>query len=138
MPDPFLERLSRFTPDAGRLDRDALLFAAGRSSARPNCRWVAIASVLASTQVLSLAVLWPRANSNRPTDGSAVAVATLPAPSAANEPSASEAVADSALWRARWGLLEPDSEYRPAAGVTFIETEPPLRASRPIRRSLLN
>ena len=36
MSEPILERLSRFTPDAGRLDRDALLFAAGRESARPN------------------------------------------------------------------------------------------------------
>ena len=32
MSESFLERLSRFTPDAGRLERDALLFAAGRRS----------------------------------------------------------------------------------------------------------
>ena len=40
MSEPILERLNRFTPDAGGLDRDALLFAAGRESAaaRP-VRW---------------------------------------------------------------------------------------------------
>ena len=40
MSEPILERLSRFTPDAGGLDRDALLFAAGRESARPNRGWM--------------------------------------------------------------------------------------------------
>ena len=47
MSEPILERLSRFTPDAGRLDRDALLFAAGRSSARPNRGWKTLATLLA-------------------------------------------------------------------------------------------
>ena len=60
MSEPFLERLSRFTPDAGGLDRDALLFAAGRGSARPNRGWMTLATLLASTQALSLVLLWPR------------------------------------------------------------------------------
>ena len=60
MSEPSLERLSRFTPDAGGLDRDALLFAAGRSSARPNRGWMALASLLTGTQALSLVLLWPR------------------------------------------------------------------------------
>ena len=59
MSEPFLERLSRFTPDAGGLDRDALLFAAGRGSARPNRGWMTLAALLASTQALSLVLLWP-------------------------------------------------------------------------------
>ena len=59
MSEAFLERLSRFTPDAGGLDRDALLFAAGRSSARPNRGWMTLASLLAGTQTLSLVLLWP-------------------------------------------------------------------------------
>jgi hypothetical protein len=45
--EPVVERLSRFTPDAGGLDRDSLLFAAGRASARPNRPWVALAAGLA-------------------------------------------------------------------------------------------
>ena len=51
--------LSRFTPDAGRLDRDALLFAAGHSSACPNRSWIALASLLGGTQALTLVLLWP-------------------------------------------------------------------------------
>ena len=34
MSEPFAERLSRFTPDGGGLDRDALLFAARTRSVR--------------------------------------------------------------------------------------------------------
>ena len=49
MSEEFLERLSRFKPDAGGLDRDALLFATGRASARPNRGWVALAALLAAT-----------------------------------------------------------------------------------------
>ena len=47
MSEPFLERLSKFTADAGGLNRDALLFAAGRSSARPNRVWKVLATMLA-------------------------------------------------------------------------------------------
>ena len=60
MSEPFLERLSRFTPDAGGLNRDELLYAAGRDSARPNRGWKALASALAATQALSLVLLLPQ------------------------------------------------------------------------------
>ena len=60
MSEPLAERLSRFTPDAGKLDRDALLFAAGRASARPGRRWMALAGALAASQLLTLLFLWPR------------------------------------------------------------------------------
>ena len=59
MSEPLAERLSRFTPDAGALDRDALLFAAGRASARPGRRWKALAGALAASQLLTLLALWP-------------------------------------------------------------------------------
>jgi hypothetical protein len=60
MSEELTERLSRFTPDRGGLDRDALLIGAGRASARPNRRWVALAGMLAASQVLTLVLLWPR------------------------------------------------------------------------------
>ncbi len=60
MSEPLAERLSRFTPDAGKLDRDALLFAAGRASARPGRRWMALTGALAASQLLTLLFLWPR------------------------------------------------------------------------------
>jgi hypothetical protein len=58
MSESFLERLSRFTPASG-LDRDALLFSAGRASARPSRPWMALAGVLTATQLMSLVLLWP-------------------------------------------------------------------------------
>ena len=41
------------------LDRDALLFAAGHSSVRPNRVWTTLATLLATTQALSLVAFWP-------------------------------------------------------------------------------
>src|SRR5262249_15743859 len=63
MSRPIAELLSRFTPDGAGLDRDARLFAAGRASARPNRRWIVLATCLAVSQVFTLVVLWPRAAS---------------------------------------------------------------------------
>src|SRR5437870_974192 len=61
MSESLPERLSRFTPDAAGLDRDGLLFAAGRASARPNRRWLAMCGALAACQALTLGVwCWPR------------------------------------------------------------------------------
>src|SRR5438105_6699370 len=60
MPEDLAERLSRFSPDGSGLDRDALLFAAGRASVRPPRRWAAVAGALAACQVVTLALLWPR------------------------------------------------------------------------------
>jgi len=137
MSEPFLERLSRFTPDAGRLDRDALLFAAGRSSARPNRGWMTLASVLAGTQVLSLVLLWPHERPIPPAARLTVAVAKGPEPRA-SELQAPELPAASGLWSARHSLLEPRFEYRPSDDVTCIDSSPSLRASRPIPPSLLN
>jgi hypothetical protein len=59
MSDPLADRLSRLTPDAANLDRDGLLFAAGRASARPNRIWKVLAAILALSQMTQLAVLWP-------------------------------------------------------------------------------
>ena len=51
MSEEFLERLSRFTPDAGGLNRDALLFAAGqRPPARTGVGSTSL--LLAGTQVV--------------------------------------------------------------------------------------
>src|SRR5258707_1230647 len=61
MSESFTERLSQFTPDGTGLDRDGLLFAAGKASARPNWRWRVLCSALAASQLLTLGMLcWPR------------------------------------------------------------------------------
>ncbi len=59
--DPLVKRLRGFSPDHAALDRDALLFAAGRAAARPSRRWQALAGALAACQLISLTLLWPRA-----------------------------------------------------------------------------
>ena len=133
MPEPFLERLSRFTPDAGSVDRDALLFATGRASARPNRGWIALAAALASTQALSLVLLWP--HSTLPAGaGSPVQIAN--APPVAPAPQASAALEGTGPILARRSL-ESELEDRPETG-TFIQSEPPLRAFGLPPASILN
>ena len=136
MSEPFLERLSRFTPDPGRLERDALLFAAGRGSVRTNRAWIGVAAMLACTQALSLLLLWPHP-APLPA-GLPGPVATVPAAPAALEPLASEALASPGVWSARHNLLEMEIEDRPAGAVTFVDSGPPLRAFAPLPPSLLN
>ncbi len=137
MSEARLERLSRFTPDAGGLDRDALLFAAGRNSVRPNRGWVAAASLLAATQAMSLALLWPRPSP--PTSSATMSIATSLVPGRALEHPGSEAFPSPPdQLSARQSLLESDLEIRPAADVNFIDQGPPLRAVAPLPTSLLN
>jgi hypothetical protein len=132
MSEPSFDRLSRFTPDAGRLDRDALLYAAGCASARPNRAWIALAAVLALSQALTLVLLWPRPTSP---------VAHVPPPAAQPPaPPTSDSPESPGLWSVRHGLLETETDYRPASGDsgTFVESGPPLRAYGPPPPSLLN
>jgi hypothetical protein len=126
MSEPFLERLSRFTPDPGGLNRDALLFAAGRESTRPNRGWKTLAAVLAGTQVLTLVLLRPRPAPS--VTGLTVAVASSPAPTAALEPQPTEATPSRGVWTARLSLLDPVTKDRAADDVTLIDSGPPLRA----------
>jgi hypothetical protein len=136
MSGAFLQRLSRFTPDAGKLDRDALLFEAGRTSARPNRGWMTVASLLAVTQALSLVVLWPHPTS--PHSRLSVTVATVPVPRAGFESPTSEAFVNPGLWSPRHRLLESEAEDHSAGDVTLIDSGPPLRAFGPPPAPLLN
>jgi hypothetical protein len=138
MSEPILERMSRFTPDAGRLDRDALLFAAGRGSARPNRGWMTLAALLASTQVLSLVLLWPGASLPDGRPGVAVAVAPLPSPPPTLEARAPEDLASPGAWSARQRLLKPTAGDLPDDTLTLIDSGPPLRVLGPLPASLLN
>jgi hypothetical protein len=128
MSEDLTERLSRFTPDGGALDRDAVLFAAGRASARPNRRWVALAGALAASQLLTLVLLWPRpvAPGVAPVaDSTPPAVAQAPPDDPAPQP-ADGSLASWVLWQQDAGAqtdlppLRPVADLRPDA--------PPLRA----------
>lgn len=55
MSEDVMGKLGSFTPAA--VDRDALLFAAGRASAKPSARWKWIAAAIAVSQCLTLG-LW--------------------------------------------------------------------------------
>jgi hypothetical protein len=130
MSEPSVERLSRFTPDPGGLDRDALLFAAGRASARPNRALVALAGVLAVTQALTLALLlWPHPTPP-PGPPSAPRPTVMPVPDSPESPG---------LWSVHHDLTESEFEKEPAPyGGSLIESGPPLRAFGPTPSSILN
>jgi len=109
--------LSRFTPSPVGLDRDAVLFAAGRASARPGRKWPTLAALLALSQALTLALLVTG------TQTAPVPLA-LPAP---NEPG--ESVSPMPVVRRDWrsALEEPHgSEF-----VTddLVPDAPPLHAA---------
>jgi hypothetical protein len=136
MSEPFIEHLSRFTPDAGRLNRDELLFLAGRRSARPDRRWMSSALLLGATQTLTLVLLWPNPRPN--SSGLTVTRVVAPEPPAALEQPALESSATDRLWSARRGLSGSEPENGAAGELTLIDSEPPLRAFAPLPRSLLN
>jgi hypothetical protein len=138
MSEPFLERLSRFTPDAGGLDRDRLLFAAGHASARPNRAWIALAAVLAATQVLTLALWWSRPEP--PVAQAPAPSAPVPAPPVSVEPASSDSSEDPGLWSAYHSLRVPeiaDRPERPYPG-RFVESATPLKAGATLLPANLN
>ena len=55
-----IAQLAKFTPSAGMLDRDAMLFAAGKASVRSSRLWPMLAGVLAMSQVATILLLWPK------------------------------------------------------------------------------
>ena len=139
MSEPFLERLSRFTPHAGGLDRDALLFAAGRGSARPNRGWITSTVLLTSTQILSLLLLLPRPTRPEARLSVAEVVAPVSVPPAKHEPSTSETSARSGVWSIRHRLQESLTDNRPDDDpITLIDSGPPLKVFGPTPPSLLN
>lgn len=54
MSDPMTDKLRRLTPDAGRLDRDELLFRAGRASVPRGRFWMLLSLTLAASQAVTL------------------------------------------------------------------------------------
>jgi hypothetical protein len=126
----FPEPLSRFTPDAGGLDRDALLFAAGRASARANRPWIMAAAALAITQALTLVLLWPRP---------APPLVPVPAPPPQETP-APELSDSPGLWSVHHGLVDGELDERPTppASGRLMDSGPPLRAFAPLPASILN
>lgn len=124
MSEPIIERLSQFTPAAGNLDRDALLFAAGRASARPNRRWQALSALLAGMQVLTLAFLLPRLA----TPSVNHSVATAPASAPSNVVMEQAFPKASAIWSVHHGLDDIPMLERISDSLVLVDSEPHLRA----------
>ena len=55
--DPLLQKLARFTPASTNIDRDAMLFAAGRAAGSTNRGWKLLAAGLAMSQA-GMLVVW--------------------------------------------------------------------------------
>jgi hypothetical protein len=126
MSEPLAERLSRFTPDASGLNRDALLFAAGRASVRPSRHWQALAGVLAASQLLTLVCLWPRAPL-APSHETPFVASEAMLPSPKSEPAPKP---DPSEWRTlRQQMQDTDLEYlTPPSDEPMVPQELPLRA----------
>jgi hypothetical protein len=135
MSEPLAERLSAFTPDASALNRDALLFAAGRASARPSRRWQILAAVLAASQVITLVCLWP------PTPPSAALVAPNPRTETPSndDPLDLPPPPNSEEGTIPAGLLSGEIDRsHPLTAKEMIPPEPPLHAFGTALNTILN
>lgn len=101
-PDDVKRKLGRFTPVGPALDRDDLLFAAGRASVRSPRRWKWAAGLLAVSQAATLGLLvvtWRSAGTS----------AGVPTPPARYEPETPpEPPSDSYLVLTRASDYDPD------------------------------
>jgi len=130
--DPLIRQLSKLTPDGAALDRDALLFAAGKASARPNRRWMALAGTLAASQMVVLGLfLLPHAREVMP-------ASVLPQMVAANADESKAALDPSSYLAMRARLLDDDGSLPPLEPVAASPDEPPLRAFGPLSPELFN
>ena len=119
-----VERLRKFTPAAGRLDRDEVLFRAGRASARTPRGWKVSCGVLAVSQAATLGLWWgTRPTPPVPPMPPAVVVPdAVPAPLPA--PSGPAPVVEPSSYLALSRSWNPDAPPPPA---------PPSGPSRPER-----
>lgn len=135
MSEAFIERLNRFTPDAGGLDRDTLLFEAGRASARPNGAWMGLSAVLASTQLLALVFLWPQSNPTLQTIHHVAAPSVLPQ---ASDTVLESPPLNSGIWSVRHQADDIDLHSQLASVGVPAASEPILRAFGPLPSLVVN
>jgi hypothetical protein len=128
------ERLSRFTPDPGGLDRDALLFAAGRASARPARPWTLLTAALAVSQALTLVLLWPRPQPQLAAPAPAARPERAPSPPVESDEGGTQ------LGALRRDLLRSDGEELPPTRAfdSLLDTGPPWTAFGDPTRAIQN
>jgi hypothetical protein len=126
MSESLEERLSRLTPAATGLDRDALLFAAGRASVRPPRHWQVLTGLLAATQLATLALLWSRPvlpTSSAPAPVVEHSPVVLP-----EEPAPPLDPSELGVLRTSYLLSQKDDLPMPAPIENVAPDPPPLRA----------
>ena len=112
MPNEFLDALKGFTPDGSGLDRDALLFEAGRASVGSPARAWGFVALLALSQALTLGFCLLRLPERPP--------AAVEPPPPSFSPS----------YRGNPSLLRDLPEEEPAVpAASLLPDDPPLRAS---------
>jgi hypothetical protein len=126
MSRPVDEILSRFSPDTSGLDRDALVFAAGRASARPNRRYAALATCLAVSQAITLGALGYQLAGHKP--GVVPRDAAVPAaPTQPSTPAESSPADESLASGPRAGAMSIDLS-RTKGSADLVPDAPPLYA----------
>jgi hypothetical protein len=127
MHESIAESLSRFTPDRGGLDRDALLFAGGQASARRSTKnWGVLVGTLAACQVLTLVLLW---QSSQPPSVPYVEARPAGVNQTAADSPVHEGDPTGLLALTRQVMKSDDSDLPPQAGAESLVIEPtPLRA----------
>ncbi len=108
-----IEKLKSFTPDKGGLDRDAIIFAAGKASVRRRYGWAitALSIVQFATVVMLAVTLWHRSDQ-------AVPLAVGPAaPAPATNPEAPAPKPPPAVARETKGNPDDEDPFAPPLGV---------------------
>jgi hypothetical protein len=137
--DPLIKRLSQLTPDGSGLDRDALLFAAGRASARLNRRWPALAGALAVPQMVILGVfLWPRAVMDAPVPDPIKVIPAIVAIEPTIPPEPAEPSEAPGLWALRERIIAADGKLPLPTPIDLAPSEPPLHIFGPLPAELVN
>jgi hypothetical protein len=132
MREPIIESLRRFTPEGSSLNRDAILFAAGRASVRPNHGWMMLAGALAACQLVTLVLLWPRPTPVMISNGPPFAAADIKPPLTDDKLPSSGSTEITEIWtRNRQMLLSSDRDLPPPVADTgpMVPSDPPLYAS---------
>lgn len=110
MNDLLVKKLRRFTPDPVGLDRDALLFQAGRASVRPQRWWPALAGLLALSQTATLLHFLTRS----PEPSSSIIVEPKhESPASSLEPIESPASEEPRQWTYRRATMNADVDDLP-------------------------
>jgi hypothetical protein len=121
--DPLTEKLGRFTPDLSGLDRDALLFQAGRASAgRQRRLWPALAGLLALSQAATLLFFLTRVTESSPT---VVVIRTDPGGSAAVKDSPPDSPQEPSQWSYRRAVMTGDIDDLPPLKRDEASVTPP-------------